>query len=230
MQHKVKSILYLSVVFIVVVGLLVLWRQLTRPHVLPFKTVQIVASSNHISQGRLQTIIGKKMQGGFFALDESPIEKSLEQLPWVKTVSIKKIWPDILQVNIDEKQPVVIWQNINLVTALGKTFTPDINTVPTFLPHLMGPDDQLQNVLQHYRKFMLDLLPLTLQVKALTLTPRGAWDLTLSNGIRVLLGRNQVAERFTRFVEVYPKVVGDKAKKIQQIDLRYPNGLAVRWK
>ena len=226
---RVKSALYLCIIFLVILGFLLLWHHLTRPYVLPFKTIRIVVSSNHIARPELKNIVVKDINGGFFALDEKPIEKQLEQLPWVKSVSIQKIWPDILQINIDEKDPVVVWQNKNLVTALGKVFTPAINTVPNFLPQLNGPDDQLKNVLQHYRDFNLDLIPLVLQVKGLTLTPRGAWDLTLSNGIRVLLGRNQVTSRFLRFIQFYPKVVGSKANKISQIDLRYPNGLAVRW-
>jgi cell division protein FtsQ len=62
------------------------------------------------------------------------------------------------------------------------------------------------------------------------LTQRYAWQLRLANGLHVMLGRDgDVAEsRLRRFVEVYPETLGRMARKHEYVDLRYPNGFALR--
>ena len=50
-------------------------------------------------------------------------------LPWVKQATIKKLYPDTLQVSVVERQPFAIWQHddkIALVDREGATITSDI--------------------------------------------------------------------------------------------------------
>ena len=62
------------------------------------------------------------------------------------------------------------------------------------------------------------------------LTVRGAWTLTLANGIEVALGRDQVEERFERFLTVYEGRLAVRADEVRRVDARYTNGVAVQWK
>jgi len=65
-----------------------------------------------------------------------------------------------------------------------------------------------------------------------TLSPRLAWQLKLENGMLVDMGREQpkapVGVRLQRFIEVYPETVAKRAIRPTVVDLRYPNGFAVR--
>jgi len=65
-----------------------------------------------------------------------------------------------------------------------------------------------------------------------TLSPRLAWQLKLDNGMLVEVGREQpkspVGVRLQRFIEVYPELVGKRATRPSVVDLRYPNGFAIR--
>jgi cell division septal protein FtsQ len=36
--------------------------------------------------------------------------------------------------------------------------------------------------------------------------------------------------RLSHFVKVYPKIIGERAAQVEYIDLRYQDGLAIRWK
>jgi len=99
------------------------------------------------------------------------------------------------------------------------------------LPQLSGPKEESQRVLDHYRSISELLVADGLVVKFLALSRRGAWIFTLSNGIRVLLGHRRPLQRVRAFASVYPVLVAPKAKRIQQVDMRYTNrGLAIRWK
>ena len=64
------------------------------------------------------------------------------------------------------------------------------------------------------------------------LSPRYAWQLRLSNGITLELGRDQLKEpvlqRLARFVAFYPQTLGSLNRRLEYVDLRYPSGFALR--
>ena len=66
----------------------------------------------------------------------------------------------------------------------------------------------------------------------LILSPRLAWQLRLEHGMLVDLGREQpkspVGVRLRRFIEIYPEVIANRAVRPSVVDLRYPNGFAIR--
>ena len=66
----------------------------------------------------------------------------------------------------------------------------------------------------------------------MALSQRLSWQLRLSNGLAVQLGRDSerdsVRERLARFVEVYPRTLGRLSRRFDYVDLRYPNGFALR--
>ena len=69
-----------------------------------------------------------------------------------------------------------------------------------------------------------------LALAALALDKRGAWSLSLSNGIQVRLGSQDVDVRLARFFEALDSVVAAVAADVSYIDMRYTNGFAVGWK
>ena len=61
------------------------------------------------------------------------------------------------------------------------------------------------------------------------LDARGAWQLTLGNGARVRLGRQDVEARLERFISMASPVVAQRAAEISYVDLRYSNGFSIGW-
>src|SRR5690606_1265945 len=72
-------------------------------------------------------------------------------------------------------------------------------------------------------------LPLGFSIARLELRARGSWFLTTSQGIELLLGRDQVIEKMRRFTAIYQQALVQESENIARIDLRYANGLAVAW-
>ncbi|MBA3903191.1 MAG: cell division protein FtsQ, partial [Rhodocyclaceae bacterium] len=64
------------------------------------------------------------------------------------------------------------------------------------------------------------------------LSPRQAWQVRLDDDVLLDLGRDQakspVNERLARFVGVYREATERLYARADAIDLRYPNGFAVR--
>ena len=55
-------------------------------------------------------------------------------------------------------------------------------------------------------------------------------QMRLANGLNVMLGRDLdlAEERLRRFVAVYAPTLGTIARRHEYVDLRYPNGFALR--
>ncbi|MEL0067394.1 MAG: cell division protein FtsQ/DivIB, partial [Gammaproteobacteria bacterium] len=66
-----------------------------------------------------------------------------------------------------------------------------------------------------------------LQLSEMHLSERRAWELKLSNGIILDIGRKALSERVTKFINIYPILVNDDPAPIERVDLRYDTGMAV---
>ena len=78
-------------------------------------------------------------------------------------------------------------------------------------PSLAGPEGHEQLLMDVYQRASSMLLKLGLNISHVVQDQRLAWWLTLSNGLHVKLGKDELGNehlilRLRRFVEVYPKV------------------------
>jgi len=216
----------------VVIFLGLLWwcsHLLNDPKEFPIKTIHIEAPYRHVHKAAIRDTLMPLVSGSFFTVNVHKIKEHLLALPWVGAVSIRRIWPNQLNITIEEKHPIARWDRRYLLTADGSSFIPNDQSYPDNLPNLQGPTDQAQQCLQAYKTMSRQLDPLSLQIVKLQLTKRQAWELTLDNGARVNLGREDVPRRLVRFVHYYQKVFHIGKNQAEYIDLRYPNGMAVKW-
>jgi cell division protein FtsQ len=166
----------------------------------------------------------------YFATDLSEIKAELERRPWVDSAAVKRVWPGRLEIDIREKKPLAYWGDGRLVSRSGELFAPPNPEVAGSLPTLSGPDERVRDVIAMAQTMSDRLLGYGLGFAGLSLEQRGAWTLSLSNGIEVVLGRDQVEERFERFIAVYESRLADRVDDVSRIDARYSNGVAVQWK
>jgi cell division protein FtsQ len=59
-------------------------------------------------------------------------------------------------------------------------------------------------------------------------SPRRAWQIRLDTGLVMELGREHIESRLERFIAVYDRTIFPLQRKLDYVDLRYPNGFAVR--
>ena len=182
------------------------------------------------SRVALERSAGQWIGRSFFSTDLSEVKGRLEKRPWVESAAVKRVWPDRLAIEIREKKPLAYWRDGRLVSRTGEVFAPQNPEVAGNLPLLSGPDDRVMDVIRMARTMSETLTEHRLGFAALSLEKRGAWTLTLSNGIEVVLGRDQVTQRFERFMTVYQERLVSRASEVKRVDARYSNGVAVKWK
>lgn len=165
------------------------------------------------------------LQGGFFSLDLAQASSELRTVTWVRNVALRRIWPDGLEVTVEEQHPVARWDEGELVNQQGERFGAEFAGV---LPYLSGPAGHEAQMVAEYEQFRSQLAPLGLAISDLELTERGAWRLTADNGLEVELGRDDVHGRLARFVQAYPQLQRVARPAGAVADLRYAHGFALR--
>jgi len=231
------------------------------PGLFPLHSVRLSAAPQRVDAAEVLQVVRNEVHGNFFTVDIERLRQSLEKLPWVRNVSIRREFPQRLAVRLEEHQALARWNNNALVNRQGEVFVakservmpeaaprPDEVRVsggvplagasgtprpPLYggseqaLPRFTGQDGAAADVAQHYAQFSQQVAALDLQVTQLALSPRHAWQLRLSNGMVLELGREDMQQRLARFVEVYPYSLAAIQSQVKFVDLRYRNGFAV---
>lgn len=196
----------------------------------PLSTVKIAASFKHITRLQLETILSTYQHDGFFTLPVRRLQRDLVSLDWVKEVNVERIWPDILSIKLVEQEPVAKWNKLLWMTSDGRLFNMDQADETSGLPELMGPVGQENDVLQIYQKLSKLLSSFGLNVALLQLHENQSWDLSLTNGVFLHLGKQDLEKRLGRFCKVYHAIFAEKLAQLASVDLRYERGMAVKWR
>ena len=204
-------------------------RAALRSPLFPVRVVDIVTPVRHVPRDALEHAIREHIDGNFLAVRLGAIRHALEQLPWMRSVDVRRVWPDRLEVRIEEHVALARWGSDGLVDTYGERFA---GRGGGDLPLFVGPDGSESEVAERYQHFSQIVKPLGAPVERVVLTPRYAWQLRLANGLHLMLGRDgDLAEqRLQRFVDVYDDTVGRVPGPHDYVDLRYADGFALRVK
>ena len=225
---------------LIVFGVVVLgWAAvvtLQRLPVFPLRQLVVATPVAQVGHGQIESAARAVLVGNFFTVNLDNVRGAFEKLPWVRRAEVRRRWPDGVELALEEHVAVARWLRaegeVELVNTHGELFTPGAAADPA-LPALSGPEGSSADVLDHYREFARTLSGMGRRPVTVALTPRLAWELKLDDGVVVELGRDQetghpVAERLARFAEHYPAARDKLHVAAGVVDMRYPNGFALR--
>jgi len=200
------------------------------PELLPIQSVRLATAPQRISAAGVLQVVRNEMRGNLMTVDIERVRQSLEKLPWVRNVSIRREFPNRLAVQLEEHQVLARWNDSMLVNRQGEVFfagTDWLAGADQALPEFVGMEGTSAEVAAYYEQFNSQLAAVNLRMARITLSPRHAWQLRLSSGVVLELGREDMQQRLARFVEVYPYSLAAAQSKLKYVDLRYRNGFAV---
>lgn len=226
-KNYVKGALFLLFILALVVLLV---RVIINPGTFPIRTVRIEGEFRHLSPEILKAAVTDVVRGGFFDVNVETIQKTLMENPWVNGVAVRRVWPDGLKVQVTERVAVARWKDQGLISREAVFFSPAADSWPGHMPVFSGPDNTYRLLLARYGLINTVLRNTGLNITALDLNERGAFDFTLSNGITVIVGRNEIENRINRFKEYVWPALKEDSGNIISVDMRYTNGFVVSWK
>jgi cell division protein FtsQ len=187
----------------------------------------------HVASADLRSGSQGSAGNNFFTINLDAVRADFEALPWVRRAAVRRVWPNNLLVEVEEHLPMAIWGDAKLVNTFGEVYSASITQAEADgpLPVLKGPDGSESLVIKRFDELRRWVSVIGRKPEAVTLSPRHAWTVTLDDETRLLLGREQavaIEDRVKRWAVVFPKVQDRLDRKAEVIDLRYPNGFAIR--
>ncbi len=155
-------------------------------------------------------------------VDTVAIQRQLESLPWVRTASVKRSFPNELRIDLDEYRPIARWfdgRSERLLDGDGTVIDVEATAEFAHLPRVAGRGarDRLDEV---WRLFELEP-QLAARVTGATLVGQRRWNLELDNMVEVRLPSDdpEAAIRELARFEREERVLN---RAVSAIDLRNP--------
>ncbi len=193
-------------------------------------SIEISGPFERVSAMQIEAAIAAELESGFLGANLVRMRYAIRELEWIDEVTVARRWPDRIAIKVSEQVAAAVWDDRGLLNVRGELFVEDARHTPAELPRLSGPPERAAEVAERYIAIRENLIPLGLDVTRVELDSRGAWSMTLANGVDVRLGRRNIDERTGLFIDVVANMITANAKRIEYIDLRYSNGFSIGWK
>jgi cell division protein FtsQ len=195
----------------------------------PLKSVAVEGAFQFLPKDRAMQLIGADIDGDFLQVDLESLKTVLESDPWVERVFLSRRWPDTLVVKITEQKPIARWDVNGFLNQRGEIIRVTEVDKLLGLPWLQGDEANAREIMMQFQDMSTLMRSRGLEIVALKCDNKKSWRLTLKNDKEIAIGREQVMEKLRRFVTVYDKFLGGVWGDVKDIDVRYSNGVAVRW-
>lgn len=188
----------------------------------------LVEGRNETRSQALLVALGVKRGAPLLGVDLAAAKARLEALPWVRTASIERRWPQLLYVKIEERTPLALWQGksaIKLIDREGKVIEgADVHRFAS-LPMVVGEGAASQA--PGFLEILVKEPTLARRVQAAIWVGNRRWNLRLADGIDVRLPEAAPEEALVRLVD-YEAKERLFERDIVMIDLRLPDRVIVR--
>jgi cell division protein FtsQ len=193
-----------------------------------FGIVQVdIRGASILTREELLARAGITAQSSLLLLNPESVRAALKQDPRIAEVTVRKFYPDRLDLVIEEREPFARWQragHTHLIASDGTVLESDVVTKGAELPLVVGGGAEKQAaafvaLLNRFPSIRGD-------VRAGVLVAERRWNLRLRNGIDVRLPEEDAALALERLITL------DKSKQILSrdvtvIDLRIPDRVSV---
>ena len=229
---NVARIARVGTAVLVVVGLTAalvpLVKDVFNRHVL---SVRVAGKFEHVSRSNLEAVVREELaSAGFFAVDVESLRVAATALPWVRDVTVRRVWPDSVHIAVIERSAIARWNDDALLESDGHMFKPRDGVDGYDLVRLRGPLGQHAQVLEEFNRLASGLGEVGGGVAGLSLSARGQWEVTLRNGMSIVPSTPFDIAALMQFTRTLPSILGGDMPRVARIDLRYANGFAVRWR
>lgn len=233
MNGAASALFALVAAALLVAGLLWLSRS-------PWFTIRVIELEGDLQHNSVATIranAAPRLAGNFITLDLDKARAAFEAVPWVRTATLRREWPDRLVVRLAEQHPAALWLaedgNDRLVNEQGEVFEANLGDVEDqALPEFEGPDGSSAQMLAVYQRLKPLFGTAGMNLVSLHLSGRGSWRAGFEGGAEIDIGRgseDELLARSARFVRTFGEVAARYPKRpLEHADLRHLDGYALR--
>ena len=191
--------------------------------------MDIYGELGEVEPQAVREIVAPYLGAGFFKIEVAHLEQLLLDLPWVRDAQVQRLWPDRVAVRIASHHAVANWGADAVLTADGQLIWPQDR--PRNGLTINGPENLASAVFADLAVVM-PALPLGWGLRSWSVSKTGDRRAEVSLGEQIIVlefGREPVAEKFKLLADVVLPQLKPRLTEVEAVDLRYRNGIAVRW-
>ena len=193
----------------------------------------------HVKIEEIKKTVINEINGTIITSDLEPLHNALKLHPWVKSVTIRKIWPNKIFISLLEHKIIGEWSENRFVSDEGKLLSfgrlesSSIRSEKNCtLIKFSGPEGSIKTVLSQANFISNIAIKHGLNLVGIKLSEQTEWSIFFSEGLRMELGGKRITTpmniRLNNFFSAYPKIKKRTNKKIVYADLRYAKGFAYK--
>ena len=201
-----------------------IWHVLDRP----VDTIVVSGEPTQAERKWVEQALSSLPLGGILSTDLEAIENQLITMGWTRQVTVRRHWPDRLEVRLHKVVPVARWGAQGYLAANGEPM--ELPDEYYDLPKLSANISTPQQTMEVYRLLQLFASRLDLQIVTLSESSQGEWRVGFTDGMQVFLGARDVNARMRRFLRVYSNALRYQGQAVDYADARYTSGIAVRFR
>lgn len=195
---------------------------------LPVQSVKISGEFVHVSRSDIERAVEPLLASGLVRVDLDALRRAALEVPGVREVTVRRVWPDSLELWVVERVAVARWGSGGYLEVDGAHFAPAGGGGAEALPVLSGPEDRRRRVLDLHIALARVLDPLGMRIGATELSPRGVLYATLDDGPLLVMRPAAVERELDIRVRTLAAALAGRLHEVERVDLRYPTGFAVR--
>jgi cell division protein FtsQ len=200
----------------------------------------ILTGNHYVSQADIAGAIGAGAEPNLFRLSLDDARREVESIPWVQSASLRRVFPNRLQVDVTERKPVAYvntGNGLKLVDAEGVLLEKPTDASLDF-PVVTGIDSSMSAADRKARLALFDRFEQELKsqvdgagwlVSEVDLSDDGDLKALLVQGRETILvhfGNRDFGERFGTFLTLLPQIQTATAA-VDSVDLRYRGQVVV---
>lgn len=202
-------------------------RALAAGTALPVRAIE-VRGARRTDEAELRATLASFYGANILEVDIARAERRLHSLPWVENARIRRLLPDRLQVEIEERTPAALFQGpdgLQLLDAAGHPIPVAHPEAFATLPRLAGHGAPA--AWPKLARLLAEVPEIGRRLRGAVRIGDRRWNLLLRGGIEVRLPERRPAEALARLAAMHRRhALLDRA--VRSIDLRHDTWLVIR--
>jgi len=193
----------------------------------PIRSVD-VSGVKELSKEEILAASGMTPAGSLLLLDVAAARAGVKALPLVAEATVRKLYPDRVDIRVVEREAFALWQNegaVSVVSSDGTVIDELRDARYLKLPHVVGPGARLR--VREYAAILDGVPELKDQIRAGVLVSERRWTIKLANGVDVKLPEAAPVEALRRLARL-DREAQVLSKDVIAVDLRVPGRVAFR--
>ncbi len=234
---NVKPFLLAALIGALVISSVFIQNNLQHKILFPITHVEVSGRLHNVTKNELEALVLNDLENGFFDIDLNTIAQDIEKLNWVAQATLRRVWPNKVDVLIREHQAVAIWDDDTLISANGILFTAPTKQGYQQLARINGRTDNAKKLLLAYSQLEQLTSVYDLYIDSFSSVKSGEIKVLFNTKLMSTFATQDKELQFKRFASLLDAgyLISNENKNtlnnkpLKSIDLRYSNGFSVVW-